>query len=168
MIEGNVVRISEGVYWVGVKDWNRRLFDALIPLPRGTSYNAYLVLGGEKNALIDTVNPGFEEELEGKIRSLVDPREIDYIVMNHAEPDHAGAIPYLMRTATKAKLVATSRGVKMARIFYRVPEERVKIVADQEKLSLGGKTLCFIEAPMLHWPETMFTYIEKDGILFFM
>ncbi|MBS7613147.1 FprA family A-type flavoprotein, partial [Candidatus Bathyarchaeota archaeon] len=154
------------VYWIGVKDWNRRLFDALIPLPRGTSYNAYLVSGEEGNALIDTVNPGFEEELERKIRSLVDPGEIDYIVMNHAEPDHAGAIPYLMKIATKAKLVATSRGVKMARIFYRVPEERMKIVTDQEKLSLGGKTLRFIEAPMLHWPETMFTYVEEEGILF--
>ncbi|MEM3545579.1 MAG: FprA family A-type flavoprotein [Candidatus Bathyarchaeia archaeon] len=165
-IEGNVFRISRNVYWVGVKDWNRRLFDALIPLPRGTSYNAYLVLGEEKNALIDTVNPGFERELERKIRSLVDPGEIEYIVMNHAEPDHAGAIPYLMKVATKAKLVATSRGVKMARIFYNVSEERMKMVADQERLSLGGKTLRFIEAPMLHWPETMFTYVEEDGILF--
>lgn len=166
MIEGNVVKISRDVYWVGVKDWSRRLFDALIPLPRGTSYNAYLLQGEEKNTLIDTVNPGFEEELERKIRSLIDPRDIEYIVMNHAEPDHAGAIPYLMNIATKAKLVATSRGVKMARILYGVPEERVKMVVDQERLSLGGKTLRFIEAPMLHWPETMFTYVEEDGILF--
>jgi flavorubredoxin len=86
--------------------------------------------------------------------------------MNHAEPDHAGAIPYLMNVNSKAKLVTTSRGAKMAQIYYKVPEERLKIVSNGEEISLGGKTLKFIEAPMLHWPETMFTYLEEDKILF--
>jgi len=162
----NVVRISEGVYWVGVRDWNRRLFDALIPLPNGTTYNSYLVLGEDKKVLIDTVNPGFEGELEEKIRQVLDPAEIDYVVMNHAEPDHAGAIPHLMRINGKAMLITTGRGFRMAQIFYRVPEERIKKVSDQKTLDLGGKTLRFIEAPMLHWPETMFTYLEEDKILF--
>jgi len=166
MIEGEVVEIAKNVYWVGVRDWTRRIFDALIPLPKGTSYNAYFIMGENSKALIDTVNPGFEKQLEGKIRNFTKPDEIDYIVMNHAEPDHAGSIPYLMKMTSKAKLVTTRRGVKMAQVFYHVPTERIRIVDDNEIIDLGGKTLHFIEAPMLHWPETMFTYLEEDHILF--
>ncbi|MEM3627250.1 MAG: FprA family A-type flavoprotein [Candidatus Bathyarchaeia archaeon] len=162
----DTVEISAGVHWVGVKDWTRRLFDALIPLPKGTTYNAYLVLGEEEKALIDTVNPGFEKVLEEKIRKVAEPHEIDYVVMNHAEPDHAGAIPYVMSLSAKAKLVATEKGAKMALKFYNVPIERIAIVHDDEEISLGGKTLRFVEAPMLHWPETMFTYLKEDKILF--
>lgn len=162
----NAMKLAENVYWVGARDWNRRLFDALISLPRGTSYNAYLVMGRNEKALIDTVNPGFENELTEKIRTIINPEEIDYVVMNHAEPDHAGAIPNVMEIAPKAKLLTTSRGAKMAQVFYHVPQERIKVMADGETLSLGDKTLRFIEAPMLHWPETMFTYLEEDGILF--
>jgi flavorubredoxin len=161
-----IEKISENVYWVGSKDWNRRIFDALIPLPKGTSYNAYLIIGKDKKVLIDTVNPGFEKELEEKIRKLVDPSEIDYVVMNHAEPDHAGAIPYIMAINKKAKLVATNKGARMAQTFYKVSEERIIAVKDQDTISLGDKTLQFIEAPMLHWPETMFTYLREDKILF--
>ena len=166
MFERNMLKLAENVYWVGVRDWNRRLFDALIPLPKGTSYNAYLVIGETAKALIDTVNPGFEKELEEKIQSLTPLEDLDYVVMNHAEPDHAGAIPHIMRIAPKAKLVASSRGAKMAQVYYHVPQERIKVVADNDAISLGDKTLRFIEAPMLHWPETIFTYLEEDGILF--
>lgn len=162
----NIVEISEGVYWVGARDWNRRLFDALIPLPRGTTYNSYLIVGESKKALIDTVNPGFEKELEEKIRQIVDPSDVDYVIMNHAEPDHAGAIPHLMMINSKAMLVTTRRGAKMARAFYGVPEKRIKVVSDQDVINLGGKSLRFIEAPMLHWPETMFTYLPEHRILF--
>jgi len=161
MNERNVMKIVENVYWVGVRDWNRRIFDVLIPLPKGTSYNAYLIIGKNGKALIDTVNPGFEKELEDKISSLTSIEDIDYVVMNHA-----GAIPYIMKAAQKAKLLATGRGAKMAQIYYHVPQERIKVVADNEAISLGNKTLRFIEAPMLHWPETMFTYIEEDKVLF--
>ncbi|MEM2517677.1 MAG: FprA family A-type flavoprotein [Candidatus Bathyarchaeia archaeon] len=166
MLERNILKLAENVYWAGVKDWNRRLFDALIPLPKGTSYNAYLVIGETGKALIDTVNPGFENELIEKIRSLANPEDLDYVVMNHAEPDHAGTIPQIMKIAQKAKLVASNRGAEMAQIYYHVPLERIKVVADNDTISLGGKTLRFIEAPMLHWPETIFTYLEEDGILF--
>jgi flavorubredoxin len=162
----NTVKISEGVYWVGAKDWNRRLFDALIPLPKGTTYNSYLIIGENKKALIDTVNPGFEKELEEKISQVVNPVDIDYVIMNHAEPDHAGSIPYIMAINSKAKLVTSSKGAKMAQTFYKVPEARIVGVHDQETIDLGGKTLRFIEAPMLHWPETMFTYISENKILF--
>jgi len=162
----NTPKISEGVHWVGVKDWNRRLFDALIPLPKGTSYNSYLIIGENKKALIDTVNPGFEKEWEEKISKQANPTEIDFVIMNHAEPDHAGAIPYIMALNSKAKIIATSKGAKMAQIFYKVPENRIITVKDQETIDLGGKTLRFIEAPMLHWPETMFTYLVENKILF--
>jgi len=162
----NISKIVEGVYWVGARDWNRRMFDAFIPLPNGTTYNAYLIIGSNKKALIDTVNPGFEKELEDKVAQVVNPTDIDYVIMNHAEPDHAGSIPYIMALNTKAKLVTTAKGAKMAQIFYKVPEERIIAVRDGETLDLGGKTLQFIEAPMLHWPETMFTYLKENKILF--
>ncbi|MGC8895442.1 MAG: FprA family A-type flavoprotein [Candidatus Bathyarchaeia archaeon] len=162
----NINEISKDIYWVGIRDWNRKLFDALIPLPKGTTYNAYLIIGKDKKALIDTVNPGFEKELEEKIRLAVDPAEIDYVIMNHAEPDHAGAIPYIMRINSKAKLITSIKGAKMAQTFYKVPENRIIAVKDREKINLGDKTLQFIEAPMLHWPETMFTYIPENKILF--
>jgi len=162
----DVAKISEGVYWVGVRDWNRRLFDALIPLPKGTTYNAYLVTGRDKMALIDTVNPGFEKDLEWKIRQVIDPSDLDYVIMNHAEPDHAGSIPHVMSINNKAKLVTTNAGAKMAKGFYKVPDERIKVVADQEVIDLGGRDLRFIEAPMLHWPETMFTYLNENRVLF--
>jgi len=162
----NVAEISKEVYWVGIRDWNRRLFDALIPLPRGTTYNSYLVIGSAKKAVIDTVNPGFEKEWEEKISKVVNPTDIDYVIMNHAEPDHAGSIPHIMSINSKAMLITTSQGAKMARVFYKVPENRIKAVANGESLDLGGKTLRFIEAPMLHWPETMFTYLPENKTLF--
>jgi flavorubredoxin len=162
----NVFEISKGVYWVGIRDWNRRLFDALIPLPMGTSYNSYLIVGDKKCALIDTVNPGFEKELEGKINKIADPNDLDYIVMNHAEPDHAGSIPYMMSISRKAVLVTNSLGAKMAKTYFGVPDDRILIVSDQDTIDLGGKTLRFIEAPMLHWPETIFTHLQEDKILF--
>jgi len=162
----SVPEISEGVYWVGVKDWNRTMFDALIPLPQGTTYNAYLVKGKEKTVLIDTVNPGFEKELGEKIGQVIDLANLDYIVMNHAEPDHAGTIPYIMKVSKEVSLITTEKGVKMAKTYYNVPEKRIKTVKDGDVIELGGKTLRFIEAPWLHWPETMFTYLVDNKILF--
>jgi flavorubredoxin len=162
----SIFEISNKIYWVGVRDWNRRLFDALIPLPKGTTYNAYLVIGDNKKALIDTVNPGFEKELEERIRKVEDPSGLDYVIMNHAEPDHAGSIPHIMSINSKATLITTSKGAKMAQTFYKVPENRIKTVADGDSVDLGNKTLRFIEAPMLHWPETMFTYVPENKTLF--
>jgi flavorubredoxin len=161
----SVPEISEGVYWVGAKDWNRRVFDALIPLPQGTSYNAYLVRGKEKTVLVDTVNPGFERELDEKIAQVTKPTRLDYVVMNHAEPDHAGSIPYIMGRSRSASLITTEKGAKMAHVYYNVPEKRMKIVKGGDIIDLGGKTLRFIEAPWLHWPETMFTYVVEGKIL---
>ncbi len=160
------VSIAPGVHWVGVKHDNRRLFDALIPLPHGTSYNAYLVVGGNKIALIDSVNPGFEDEILGKISQHVDPAKIDYVVMNHAEPDHAYAISKVMEVAKNAMMLAGAKGKEAAMMYYGIPPERIQVVDESTKIALGGKTLGFIDAPWLHWPETIFTYLEEDSILF--
>lgn len=161
-----VAMIEKDVYWVGARDWNRRLFDALIPLPQGTTYNAYLVEGKEKRALIDTVNPGFHAELCDKINCVGDVTKIDYLIMNHAEPDHASGIPTILNASEKAVLVTTRKGAEMAATYFKVPESRMQIVGDGDSLDLGGKTMRFIEAPWLHWPETMFTYLTEDRILF--
>ncbi|MCQ6963024.1 FprA family A-type flavoprotein [Methanolobus chelungpuianus] len=158
--------ISDSIFWVGSKDWNRRMFDALIPLPDGTSYNAYLIKGSRGTALIDSVNPGFEGELLDKLRSLTDAEVLDYVIMNHAEPDHANAIKAVMDVSSEAKLVTTRKGARMAQVFYKIPEQRLVIVKDGDTLELGGRTLHFIEAPWLHWPETMFTYVEENKVLF--
>jgi len=158
--------IKSGVYWVGARDWNRKIFDALIPLPLGTSYNSYLVKGGLKTALIDSVNPGFENELISNIREITDPGRIDYLIMNHAEPDHAGAIPAVLEVSPSAVVLTTKKGAEMARIMHHVPETKIKTVADGDSVELGDKTLRFIEAPFLHWPETMFTYAVEDKVLF--
>ncbi len=147
------VEIAPGIIWVGAEDWQRRLFDSLIPLPYGTSYNAYLAMGKEKAALIDGVTVDFQEELLTKIASGLKPERLDYVVMNHAEPDHAGAIPRVMAAAPNARLVATRKGTEMAGAFYQVPEARRLVVKDGDTIDLGGKTLRFIEAPWLHWPR---------------
>lgn len=161
-----VIELREGVHWVGVKDWARRMFDGVIPLPHGTSYNAYLVQGEPHTALVDTVNPGFEGELLAKIGAVTDPGMLDYVIMNHAEPDHAGAIPVVLSASPRARLVLTEKGAEMAARYYRVSRDRMQIVKGGDTLDLGGKILRFIEAPFLHWPETMFTYLVEDKVLF--
>jgi len=158
--------IAPDVFWVGVKHHNRRLFDALIPLPYGTSYNAYLIVGSKKTALIDTVNPGFEKELLEKISERIDPAKIDYAIMNHAEPDHANAAKDVLAVAKNAKLVASTKGKEAAMVYFDIPVERIMVVDESSEIGLGGKTLKFVDAPWLHWPETIFTYLEEDKILF--
>lgn len=158
--------IAPDVFWVGVKHHNRRLFDALIPLPYGTSYNAYLIVGSKKTALVDTVNPGFEKELLEKISERIDPAKIDYVIMNHAEPDHANAAKDVLAVAKNAKLVASAKGKEAAMMYFDIPVERITVVDETSKIDLGGKTLKFVDAPWLHWPETIFTYLEEDKILF--
>lgn len=160
-----VPEIKKNIFWVGARDWNRRIFDALIPLPQGTTYNSYLVKGDNKNALIDTVNPGFEKELVDKINEVINLADLDFIIMNHAERDHAGSILYLMELS-KAMLITTEKGAKAAQLYYGIPDERIRKIKDGDTIELGGKTLKFIETPWLHWPETTFTYLVEDRVLF--
>ena len=165
-IPREIREIASDVYWVGVRDWERKFFDKLVPLPEGTSYNAYLIKGTEKTALVDTVNPGFEEDLEAKISQVMDPRGLDYLIMNHAEPDHANGLGHMLSLAEQAEILATNKGKEMALSLYDLQEEKIRTVEGGETLDLGDKTLEFIDAPWLHWPETMFTYFREEGILF--
>jgi len=155
-------QIKTNVYWVGAIDWDRRLFDALIPLPDGTSYNAYLVRGSQKVALIDTVNPPMAEVLTTYLK---DAPVIDYVIANHAEQDHSGSIPRVLEKYPDAKVVTTSKGRDLLMALLLIPEDRFITVNDGETLSLGNKTLEFIHAPWVHWPETMLTYLREDKIL---
>ncbi|MEM1581014.1 MAG: FprA family A-type flavoprotein [Candidatus Bathyarchaeia archaeon] len=157
--------LRDGVYWVGAIDWDRRLFDELIPLPDGTSYNAYLVVGSEKTALIDTVDPTMSNVLVNNLRNL-DIKYIDYIIVNHAEQDHSGALPTILNLYPDAKVIATSRCKEMLVDLLSIPDNKIQSIGDHEKLSLGNKTLEFIHFPWVHWPETMLTYLHEDAILF--
>jgi flavorubredoxin len=161
----NTPEIAKGVYAVGAKDWNRQVFDAFIPTPKGTSYNSYLVKGINKTALIDTVARGFENELIAKIAQLTDLSMLDYLIMNHAEPDHGAAIPLILKSSN-ATLITSEKGASMAGRFYGVPPERIRTVKDGDTIDLGGRTLRFVEAPWTHWPETMWTYLVEDRLLF--
>ena len=156
-------QIRTNVYWVGAIDWDRRLFDALIPLPDGTSYNAYLVQGSQKVALIDTVDPSMTDVLTAYLENVP---VIDYVIANHAEQDHAGSIPQVLAKYPDAKVVTTPKGKDMLVALLLIPEDRFITVNDGETLSLGDKTLEFIHAPWVHWPETMLTYLREDKILF--
>ncbi len=138
--------IRPGIYWVGAVDWDRRLFDALIPLPDGTSYNSYLIKGSEKTALIDTVDPTMQDVLIHNLNQLgID--NIDYVVANHAEQDHSGAIPLVLGKYPSAKVIATPRCKDMLIDLLMIPEERFITVNDKETISLGGRTLEFIYTP---------------------
>ena len=157
--------ISPGVYSVGVIDWDRRLFDELIPLPDGTSYNAYVVIGSEKTALIDTADPPFGKALLENLASLGIDR-LDYVVAHHAEQDHSGSIPAVLERFPGAKVVCTPRCRELLSILLDIPGERFMTVEERSTLSLGGKTLEFLYTPWVHWPETMVTYLREEKILF--
>ncbi|MCP4709775.1 MAG: FprA family A-type flavoprotein [Planctomycetes bacterium] len=157
--------IKPKVWSVGVIDWEARLFDRLIPLPDGTSYNSYLIEGSEKTALIDTVDPAVSEELMGNL-TAVGVEQVDYVIANHAEQDHSGSIPAVLNRYPEAKVVANSKCQGMLIDLLDLAEDSFVVVEDGEELSLGDKTLRFVYTPWVHWPETMGTYLVEDKILF--
>ncbi|MDP8213691.1 MAG: FprA family A-type flavoprotein [Candidatus Euphemobacter frigidus] len=159
------MEIKSGIYPVGAIDWDRRLFDELIPLPDGTSYNAYLIRGSERAALIDTVDPGMSEVLIDNLKKL-NVSKLDYVIANHAEQDHSGSLPAILNIYPEARVVATPKCKSMLMDLLLIPEDKFNPVDDGETISLGDKTIRFIHAPWVHWPETMFTYLEEDKILF--
>ncbi|HMA04915.1 MAG TPA: FprA family A-type flavoprotein [Methanomicrobiales archaeon] len=161
----NSREIRPGVLAVGVVDWDRRIFDELIPTPEGTTYNSFLVKGSAKTVLIDTVDPSKEGILHANLDELGVDR-IDYLVSNHTEQDHSGSIPSILSRFPSAQVVATPRGKELLKLHLHIPDERIVTVEDRETLSLGDRTLEFIHAPWVHWPETMFTYLREDRILF--
>ncbi|MFA5124075.1 FprA family A-type flavoprotein [Zavarzinia sp.] len=151
------------VHLIGAVDWDRRLFDALIPLPDGTSYNAYYVHGSEKNVLLDTVDPVQWRTLSLQLDQLPAP---DYLVIHHVEQDHSGSTPMLLDRFPDLTVVCNEKARGMLLDHLHIDDARFHIVADGDELSLGDKTLKFVFTPWVHWPETMCTWLEEDRILF--
>jgi flavorubredoxin len=156
------LELARDFYWVGVVDWNIRDFHGYIT-DRGTTYNAYLIRD-DKVALVDTVKYHFREELLRNITEIVDPEKLDYIIVNHVEPDHSSSLPTIAKAAKNAVILASERG-KDAIVEHYGPNFNIRTVKNGEELKLGKRTLKFMEAPMLHWPDSMFTYITEDHIL---
>ncbi|MCF7958437.1 MAG: FprA family A-type flavoprotein [Phycisphaerae bacterium] len=158
-------QISPTVHSLGAIDWDARLFDRLIPLPDGTSYNAYLIRGSEKTALIDTVDPDKTQLLLGNLKKLrVD--KIDYIIPQHSEQDHSGSIPDLLMRYPAAQVVTNPRCKEMLIDLLDIDDDKFMTIQDNQELSLGDRTLRFIYLPWVHWPETMGTYLLEEKILF--
>ena len=158
-------KISDRIFYVGVNDDDKVLFEGLWPLPVGVSYNSYIVKD-EKVALIDTVESGFEEEYLSNIDEALEGRAIDYLVVNHMEPDHSSLISLMLERYPDLKIVANSKTVPMLSGYYAVPQERVTVMGEGESLDLGSCSLRFHMIPMVHWPETMVTWLEEEGTLF--
>ncbi len=155
--------IKKNIYSVGVNDKTRKVFDALLPLPKGTSYNSYLIKGSEKVALIDTVDDTKADEL---LENLKDVEKLDYIISNHAEQDHSGSIKVVLEKYPEAKVLTGAYCKSMLIDLHHIEEEKFQLIAENEEISLGDKTLKFIFTPWVHWPETMSTYLIEDKILF--
>ncbi len=158
-------QLKPKIYSIGAIDWDRRLFDELIPLPDGTSYNSYLIKGSEKTALIDTVDPTMTDVLMKNLKQL-EIKVVDYVITNHAEQDHSGSLPQILDIYPNAKVVCTPKCKTILMDLLFIPENKFIAGDDGKTLSLGDKTLEFIHAPWVHWPETMLTYLMEDRILF--
>ena len=158
--------LCPNVFWVGANDSNIELFEGLWSIPEGVSYNSYLVVGSEKTALIDCVHERKAQEHFQKISQIVDVSKIDYLIINHMEPDHTSAIPQLLKLAPSIKVVYTPMAQSIFKKFYKTDPTAILVKGDDMTISLGDKTLRFIQTPWLHWPETMSTYLPEDKVLF--
>jgi len=160
-----VKELTEDIFEVGAAHYDRELFDELIPLPDGTSYNAYLIMGEEGNALIDTVDPSKTERLMKNLeKAEVD--KIDYLISLHAEQDHSGSIPHVIEKYPEATIVTDSKCKDMLVDHLHLDENVFRVIDDGDELSLGDKTLKFMYMPWVHWPETLVAYLEEKNILF--
>ena len=158
-------KISDRIYYIGVNDFDKVLFEGLWPLPYGVSYNSYLVVD-EKVALIDTVEAGFEEEFLANVQEAIGERAIDYLVVNHMEPDHSSLIAYMLEKYPSLQIVANAKTVPMLQGYYGTPQERILVMKEGDSLCLGSCSLSFHMIPMVHWPETMVTWLAEEGTLF--
>jgi len=158
-------QISERVFYVGVNDDDKVLFEGLWPLPVGVSYNSYVV-ADEKVALVDTVECGFEEEFIANIEEAIGDRPVDYLVVNHMEPDHSSLVSLMLERYPSLMIVANAKTLPMLAGYYGVAADRVKVMAEGESISLGTCSLSFHMIPMVHWPETMVTWLAEEGTLF--
>lgn len=159
----NARLIRNGIYAVGVQDWSRRLFDSLIPLPDGTSYNSYLIEGSEKTVIIDTVDPAFFEEYRSNLAGL---KRLDYIITLHSEQDHSGSIPMLLELFPSAEVICSPKAKDLLVEHLLLDPAKLRAVEDGEIISLGDKSLRFLYTPWVHWPETIVAYLAEEKILF--
>ena len=156
--------IKDGVYYCGVEDFGRKIFDQLIPLPHGTTYNSYYIEGDKKRALIDT---SYSKTIKEFIENLNGKGEfIDYVIANHAEGDHSEALVKVLQLNPNAKVVTNKKCMDLLIDQYAIPENKFQVINDGDEISLGNKTLRFHLAPWVHWPDTMFTHLVEDNILF--
>ncbi|HPT42133.1 MAG TPA: FprA family A-type flavoprotein [Candidatus Gastranaerophilaceae bacterium] len=157
--------IKNNIFYCGLNHRERKMFDELIPLPQGTTYNSYLIKGSEKTVLIDTMYPPKADEF---IQNLANNGivKIDYIVAQHGEQDHSGALPKLLKIYPEAKILTNPKCKEIIQAMLHIKDEKIQTVEDGEEISIGDKTLKFIHAPWVHWPDTMFTYIKEDKIMF--
>lgn len=162
----SAAKIVDGIYSVGIQNPNMRVFDIVMTTESGTTYNSYIVKGSEKTALIETCHEGFFELYLDNIREVCPLEQIDYIVMNHNEPDHSGSMAKLLELMPNAKLVSSIAGANYLKNITNRCDLDVHKVKDGEEIDLGGKTLTFLSAPNLHWPDSMFTYVKEDNVLF--
>lgn len=165
MMQTNVFELKKNVYWIGVNDYDLRVFDIVMETKFGTTYNAYLVIGSERTALIDTTKAPFKEDYIAKLSSLYDISKIDYVIMNHTEPDHAGSIEALLNINPNITVVATTPGINNLKEILNRPFKSIQTKEGME-ISLGNRTLQFYPLPFLHWPDTMFTYMKEEAMLF--
>lgn len=160
----SATELVKGIYWVGAVDWNLRYFHGpAYTTHRGTTYNAYLIID-DKVTLVDTVYRPFAGELIKHISEIIDPAKIDYVVINHIETDHSGSFPEIMKIVPKAKVFCTQKGMEGLKKQYYLDCD-YQVVKTGDVISTGKKSLSFLEAPMLHWPDSMFTYIKEDALL---
>jgi len=158
-------KISDRIFYVGVNDDDKVLFEGLWPLPVGVSYNSYLVVD-EKVALIDTAEFGFEDEFLANIEDAIGDRQIDFLVVNHMEPDHSSLVSLMLERYPSLSIVANAKTLPMLKGYYGVPDEKVMVMAEGDLLSLGSSSLRFHMIPMVHWPETMVTWLDEEGTVF--
>ncbi|MCX8095530.1 MAG: FprA family A-type flavoprotein [Caldisericia bacterium] len=161
----SIRELRKDIYFVGSIDWDRRLFDELIPLPDGTSYNSYLINADDKIILIDSVDPTKKNELINNLKEL-NINKIDYIISQHGEQDHSGTIPDLLEIYKDAKVITNEKGKELLITHLHIKEDRFHLINDGEILKIGNKTFKFIFTPWVHWPETFVTYLIEDKILF--
>lgn len=166
MIYLHLTKIKDDIYTVGILNPGMRVFDIVMRTEYGTSYNSYIVRGKEKTALIDICHGSFTESYLENVSSVIPPEEIDYIIVNHTEPDHTGALAEFIKHCPKAVVYASRAGATFLKNITNNPDINIKTVSDGEELDLGGKTLKFIIAPFLHWSDSMFTYLPEDKLLF--
>ena len=158
------IEIKPDIYWVGVLDWGIRDFHGYVT-PNGTTYNNYLIMD-EKITLVDTVKEDFSRTMLDSVKSIVDPKKIEYVVVNHIEPDHGGCLDKIMKIIPNAEIFITAKGKKGIERHFDTSSWKMNIVKTGDTLKTGKKTLTFLETPMLHWPDSMMTYIKEDKLLF--